>query len=77
MPPVSYADVFHLDDERVEEAPIRSGDIVCSGRNHFPYFEVLAARADKAWVRNVATGEDHLVAIGRCRRVHSEVRRAA
>jgi hypothetical protein len=78
MSPLSYADVFNLDQPRAEAHPIGPGDIVCSGANHFPYYEVLAANGEKAWVRNVATGEDHLVAIARCRHAFGcEVAQAA
>ena len=74
----SYADVFaivhheHADD-------IHPGDVVRTGDNHYPHFEVIAVSGDKAWVRNVSDGSDHLTARRRCRKVAqlSETRLAA
>jgi hypothetical protein len=69
----SYSDVFGITHERGFEQEIRPGDIVATGANHFPHFEVLAVNGDKAWVRNVQNGADHLALLERCRRLDAEV----
>jgi hypothetical protein len=65
----SYSDVFGLTDEPTADEPLQPGDLVRTGSNHFPHFEVLAVHGATAWVRNVQTGADHLTAAGRCRRI--------
>lgn len=67
----SYADVFNLPaphDEPPPE-PIAPGDLVRTGPNLFPHYEVLAVSGDRAWLRNAQTGEDHLGWVERCRKV--------
>lgn len=65
----SYSDVFGIDHDRGFEEEIRAGDLVSTGPNLHPYFEVLAVNGDKAWVRNVQNGSDHLALVTRCRRL--------
>jgi hypothetical protein len=67
----SYSDVFGISHERGFEQEIREGDIVAMGQNHFPHFEVVAVSGDKAWVRNVQNGADHLALLSRCRRLET------
>ena len=68
----SYSDVFSISHEREFEEHIAPGDIVRSGPNLFPHFEVIAVHGDKAWVRNVQNGADHLAPLSRCRRIFPE-----
>lgn len=68
----SYSDVFSISHERGYEEDIQAGDLVRSGPNLFPHFEVVAVSGDKAWVRNVATGADHLAPLSRCRKIQPE-----
>jgi hypothetical protein len=72
MSPSSYSDVFAISHEREYEEHIQAGDVVRSGPNLFPYFEVIAVDGDKAWVRDVQTGADHLTLLSRCRRIMPE-----
>jgi hypothetical protein len=65
----SYSDVFAISHERGYAEDIRPGDLVRAGPNFFPHFEVIAVSADKAWVRDVQTGADHLALLSRCRRL--------
>lgn len=65
----SYSDVFSIRHERDHDEEILAGDIVRSGPNLFPHFEVVAVHGDKAWVRNVQNGADHLALLARCRKV--------
>jgi len=68
----SYSDVFSISHDRDYEEEIIVGDLVRTGPNLFPHFEVLAVHGDKAWVRNVSNGADHLALISRCRKINSQ-----
>jgi hypothetical protein len=68
----SYSDVFSIDHDRGYEEEIQAGDIVRTGPNLFPHFEVVAVHGDKAWVRNVQSGADHLALLSRCRKINGQ-----
>lgn len=68
----SYSDVFRLVHERSCDENIRAGDLVRMGANFHPHYAVIATHGDKAWVRDVQTGEDCLAELARCRRVLNE-----
>jgi hypothetical protein len=68
----SYSDVFSIDHDRGYDEDIHAGDLVRTGPNLFPHFEVVAVHGDKAWVRNVQTGADHLAMICRCRKINGQ-----
>jgi len=68
----SYSDVFSISHERGYDEEIRAGDLVRSGPNLFPHFEVVAVHGDKAWVRNVQNGSDHLALLSRCRKINGQ-----
>ncbi len=68
----SYSDVFSINHEREYDEEILAGDLVRSGPNLFPHFEVIAVNGDKAWVRNVQNGADHLALLSRCRKILPE-----
>jgi hypothetical protein len=65
----SYSDVFGISHDRGFDQEIRAGDFVSTGPNLHPHFEVLAVHGEKAWVRNVQNGADHLAFVIRCRRI--------
>lgn len=65
----SYSDVFELCLERDHDEDIIAGDLVRTGLNLCPQFEVIAVFGQKAWVRNVDNGEDHLALLSRCRKI--------
>jgi hypothetical protein len=67
---VSYSDLFSIQHERDYEEEIRVGDLVRTGPNLFPHFEVIAVHGDKAWVRNVQTNLDGLTSVKRCRKIN-------
>jgi hypothetical protein len=69
----SYSDVFSITHDREYEEEIRAGDLVRTGVNLFPHFEVVAVHGDKAWVRNVTNGADHLALLSRCRKINGQV----
>jgi hypothetical protein len=68
----SYSDVFSISHERDYEEDIHVGDLVRTGPNLFPHFEVVAVHGDKAWVRNVLNGADHLALLSRCRKINGQ-----
>lgn len=68
----SYSDVFSISHEREYEEDIQPGDLVRTGPNLFPHFEVVAVHGDKAWVRNVVNGADHLALLARCRKINGQ-----
>ena len=70
MGQISYSDLFSIQHERDYEEEIRVGDLVRTGPNLFPHFEVIAVHGDKAWVRNVQTGLDGLTSVNRCRKIN-------
>ena len=68
----SYSDVFSISHERGYDEHIAVGDLVRTGPNLYPHYEVIAVHGDKAWVRNVQTGADHLAMISRCRKINGQ-----
>jgi hypothetical protein len=68
----SYSDVFSIVHEREYAEDIQAGDLVRTGANFFPHFEVVAVHGDKAWVRDLQSGADHLALLSRCRRINGQ-----
>jgi hypothetical protein len=66
----SFSDIYGIDHDRGYDEDISAGDLVRTGPNLFPHFEVLAVHGDKAWVRNTANGSDHLALVSRCRKIN-------
>lgn len=59
-------------DQTVQDRPVedvRVGDTVRTSANRFPYYVIIAIDGDKAWVRNVSNGFDHVTSLSRCRRI--------
>ena len=50
-------------------ARIAVGDLVRTGENFHPHFQVVALAEDRAWIRDTQHGTDHVVSLGRCQRV--------
>lgn len=65
----SYSDVFSIQHDREHHEDIRPGDIVRTGENFHPHYEVLAVHGEKAWVKNVQNGADCLALLSRCRKI--------
>jgi hypothetical protein len=65
----SYSDVFAICLDREHDEDVRAGDLVRTGPNLYPHFEVIAVHGDKAWLRDIATGVDALTPLSRCRRL--------
>lgn len=68
----SYSDVFSISHERGYDEVIGATDIVRMGPNLFPHYKVIAVHGDKAWVRNIDTGTDHLALLSRCRKINGQ-----
>jgi len=68
----SYSDVFAINHDRDYEEEIHVGDLVRTGPNLYPHYEVIAVHGDKAWVRNVQSGTDHLAFLARCRKINGQ-----
>jgi len=68
----SYSDVFSINHDREHPEDIGPGDLVRTGPNLFPHFEVVAVHGEKAWVRNVQNGADHLALLSRCRKINGQ-----
>lgn len=68
----SYSDVFSISHDRDYDEEILAGDLVRSGPNFFPHFSVVAVHGDKAWVRDVQNGTDHLALLSRCRKINGQ-----
>jgi len=68
----SYSDVFSISHDREYAEEIQPGDLVRTGANFFPHFEVVAVHGDKAWVRDVQNGADHLALLTRCRKINGQ-----
>jgi hypothetical protein len=65
----SYADVFNLNDDCPAGGDVHEGDVVRMGNNYHPHYSVIAIHGEKAWVRNLQSGEDCLAQVSRCRRL--------
>lgn len=73
----SYSDVFSISHEREHPEEIHPGDVVRTGENYHPHYEVVAVNGDKAWVRNVQNGADSLALLARCRKIAPSLMMAA
>jgi len=70
MRKVSFSDVFGLQHAPFEGEPPQVGDMVATGPNDAPQYQVLAIVEDKAWLRG-ARGGDHIVPLSRLRKLES------
>ena len=66
----SYSDVFSISHERNFHEDIIVGDLVRTGTNAFPHFQVIAIYGDKVWVRDVQYGSDGITSLSLCRRIN-------
>jgi len=69
MSSLSYSDLFSINMDREYDEEIYPGAVVRMGQNLFPHFTVLAVWGDKAWVRDLETGTDHIALTARCRSI--------
>ena len=59
-----------LEDVRGGRPPHATvGDIVRTGQNFHPHYRVIAVSADRAWIRDVQRGTDHVIPVDRCSRI--------
>lgn len=50
---------------------ISAGDRIRTGDNFHPHYEVVALSEDRAWVRDLQYGTDHIIPIDRCRKIQA------
>lgn len=58
-------------------APLQPGDLCHHGSNLLPTYRVIWIDDGKAWLRDVNTGQDAVVAIGRCHKLGADLSRIA
>jgi hypothetical protein len=66
----SYSDVFSISHEREFDEHIEAGDLVRTGPNMFPHYQVIAVYGDKVWVRDVQYGSDGIANLNQCRKIN-------
>jgi hypothetical protein len=66
----SYSNVFDISHEREFDEQILAGDLVRTGANAFPYYQVIAVHGDKVWVRDVQYGSDGITNLTLCRKIN-------
>ncbi len=69
----SYSDVFSIVHERECDEHIEAGDLVRTGPNMFPHYQVIAVCGDKVWVRDVQYGSDGVINMNLCRKINGPV----
>lgn len=67
---ISYSDLYAITHLRGYDEVIQPGDLVRTGPNRFPHYQVIAVNGDKAWLRNVQTDQDCLAELERCRKIN-------
>ena len=45
------------------------GDLVRTGENFHPHFQVIAVTEDRAWIKETQHGTDHIVPVDRCNKI--------
>lgn len=56
--------------------PVAAGDLVRTGANFHPHYQIVALSEDRAWVRDLQYGTDHIIPIDRCRPLPAERKEA-
>lgn len=52
------------------------GDLVRTGENFHPHYQVIALSEERAWIRDTQHGTDHVVPLDRCCKVIDRCSRA-
>ena len=45
------------------------GDVVATSENLHPHYRVIAVTDNRAWIRHIQYGTDHIVPVDRCRQI--------
>jgi hypothetical protein len=53
------------------EPSVGSGELILAGETLHPHYQLIALGEDKAWVRDLQLGTDHIIPIDRCRKTGS------
>ena len=54
------------------DSPFAVGDVVATGTNSHPKYRLIAVTDDRAWIRDIQHGTDHVVPVDLCRKVGDE-----
>lgn len=49
---------------------VAAGDRIRTGDNFHPHYQVIALSEDRAWVRDLQYGTDHIIPVDRCRKFY-------
>lgn len=60
---ISY---LHEGKATTKPEPVAVGDVVKTGPNDYPRFKVIAIDGDRAWLRNIISGDDAVVSLADC-----------
>ena len=71
MSATSYLDAFDVSHDAAGGGAIHAGDVVRTGANLYPHYQVIAVSGETAWLRNVQTNADALIPLSRCRRIEA------
>jgi hypothetical protein len=52
-----------VDFPKASASGLRIGDTVRTGENRYPQYAIIAISGERAWIRNVQYGDDHVVPI--------------
>lgn len=63
----SYASLYGI--EFPIGGDVEVGDIVVTGFNSYPTFQVITIIDDKAWIREADRGYDHIISVARLRKI--------
>lgn len=47
------------------------GDLIHTGANCHPKYQVIAVAGDRAWIRDIQHGADHVVPVQQCRKLEA------
>jgi hypothetical protein len=70
---VSYTDLMEISVQHQGDQDVQVGDLIRTGPNLYPHYNVIAIHGDKAWVRDVQTGMDGLTNLANCKRINGPV----
>ena len=65
------SNAWQLPTDLLDEATshVAVGDVVRTGENFHPHYHVIAVAENRAWIRDIQHGRDHIVPIDRCRKL--------
>jgi len=52
-----------------DTAHVAVGDVIRTGENRHPHYQIIAMSENRAWIRDIQNRTDHIVPIDRCRQI--------